>query len=205
MTTLSDNYPTDNHDAIMLWDMDGCLADYDEAMERELSAMRSPDETWEGRAHDIANSPGSEWMRNRIALVRRRPGFWRELKPLRAGFELVTAAKKFNFENHVLTKGPSKAVNAWSEKAEWCAQHVPDFHIHMSQKKSLVYGKVLVDDWPGYFMPWLEVRPRGLVIAPKWPWNETYEHNNLVHYDGTNINEIVDRLAASRAAVKRER
>jgi 5'(3')-deoxyribonucleotidase len=189
----------------MLWDMDGCLADYDEAMERYLAELRSPEETWTGRAHNVANESDSEWMKNRIALVRRRPGFWRDLKSLAAGEELREAAAQFGFENHVLTKGPSKAVNAWSEKAEWCAKYVPDFHIHMSQKKSLVYGEVLVDDWPGYFMPWLEVRPRGLVIAPKWPWNEDAEHKNLVLYDGTNINEVIDRLAAARALVKRER
>jgi len=40
-----------------------------------------------------------------------------------------------------------------------------------SQKKSLVYGKVLVDDWPDYYLPWLGVRPRGLVTVPAHPWN----------------------------------
>ena len=189
----------------MLWDMDGCIADYDGSMGVQLEAIRSPEETWTGRGHAVAAEENADWMRKRIELVRKVPGFWRNLERLDKGFELIEAAEPFNFENHVLTKGPSQTVNAWSEKAEWCAKHVPGFHIHMSQKKSLVYGKVLVDDWPGYFIPWLEVRPRGLVIAVKWPWNEEYSHPNLVHYDGSNLNEVTDRLAEAHASIKTKR
>jgi len=201
MTTLNqDSYPTENHDAIALWDMDGTLVDYDLAMETAIASLRSPDETWEGRAHSVREP----WMEARIKMIRSVPGFWRNLKPLKLGFDILEAAKPFDFENHVVTKGPTSANSAWSEKAAWCAEHLPDMHIHISQKKSLIYGKVLVDDWPGYFMPWLEVRPRGLVVAIKWPWNAEYSHPNLVHYDGTNINEVTDRLAEAHASVTRK-
>lgn len=198
MTSLSNDYPADNHDAIALWDLDGTLADYDPAMEEWLNKLRSPQETWTGRGHNV----NEEWMRERIKLVRRLPGFWRDLRPLNLGFELIEAAKPFNFENHVLTKSPKAAFNAFTEKAEWCNYYVPDFHVTIGGKKQLVYGKVLFDDWPGYILPWLEVRPRGLAIAVAQPWNEGLTHPNLVRYDGTNLNEVVDRLAAARASVK---
>lgn len=200
MTSLSSDYPSTNHDHVALWDLDGTLADYDGSMDEIQNSLRSPEETWTGRAHAVV----TPWMKARIELVRKMPGFWRNLKPLARGFELIEAAKPFEFENHVVSKGPSKnALNAWSEKVEWCNQHVPDFIVTISGKKQLVYGKVLVDDWPGYFLPWLEARPRGLVIVPAWPWNEGVTHPNLVRYDGTNLSEVVDRLAAARASVKR--
>jgi hypothetical protein len=67
-----------------------------------------------------------------------------------------------------------------------------------------MYGKVLVDDWPDYFLPWLEVRPRGLVIAIKHPHNAHVEHPRLVIYDGSNLDQVRERMFKARASVRRE-
>lgn len=188
-------YPEENHNNVCLWDMDGTLVDYDAEMSAALRLMRSPEETWTGRGHDIRE----DWMKHRIDMIRNVPGFWSNLPWHPRGSELVRAFEdNFDFENHILTKGPTSSTGAWTEKVEWCRKHVPEFHVTISGKKSLVYGKVLVDDWPQYFMPWLEVRPRGVVVAVAAPWNEGYEHDNLVRYDGTNLNEVLDKVSEAR-------
>ena len=104
---------------------------------------------------------------------------------------------------HVLTKGPKYTRAAWSEKADWCAENLPDALITVTQDKSLMYGRVLVDDYPPYFEKWLEVRPRGLVVCVAHPWNGDFakggakEHPNVFRYNGTNREEL--RLALKSA------
>jgi hypothetical protein len=83
---------------------------------------------------------------------------------------------------------------AWTEKVQWCVEFIPDASITLTEEKAIVYGKILVDDYPPYFLPWLNVRPRGLVIAVAQPWNKDIEHPNLVRYDGTNLSQVADAI-----------
>jgi FMN phosphatase YigB (HAD superfamily) len=195
------------HDAVCLFDLDGTLADYDQAMgdgmkrivshaeiAAEATRVDGKDPWWYGKARYLAE---------RRALIKSCPGFWRNLSRVERGFHVLEVARELDFENHALTKGPWDP-RAWMEKVEWCYEHVPDLHITIGQKKSLVYGKVLCDDWPDYFLPWLEVRPRGLVIAIKHAHNEYVEHPRVVLYDGTNLDEVRERMAEARASVRRE-
>tara|TARA_Y100000310_G_C20512920_1_gene729762 strand:+ start:436 stop:588 length:153 start_codon:yes stop_codon:yes gene_type:complete len=46
----------------------------------------------------------------------------------------------------------------------------------ITEDKGIVYGKVLVDDYPCYIKRWLENRPRGLVIMPAHSYNRDFEH-----------------------------
>lgn len=204
------------HDAIALFDLDGTLADFDGAMAEQMELLRSDLERAAGLTEIPALSGGytpkepwwrsnAPWMGKRRKLIKSQPGFWRNLKPLKLGFDVLDVARKLGFENHALTKGPEWDPKAWSEKVEWCKEHVPDLHITIGQKKSLVYGKVLADDWPPYFLPWLEVRPRGLVIAVEQRWNRDIEHPRVVIYNGTNLAEVRERMAEARASVKRDR
>ena len=94
----------------------------------------------------------------------------------------------------MLTKGPLSSPNAWSEKVEWCKEHLPDADVTISQNKALVYGRVLVDDYPPYFLPWLEHRPRGLVVCVAHPWNAEAAHPNVIRYTGENLDEVRARL-----------
>jgi hypothetical protein len=110
----------------------------------------------------------------------------------------------------VLTKGPRTSPNAWSEKLEWCDEHLPDANITISGDKSLVYGRVLFDDWPSYFERWLLVRPRGLVICLAHPWNDEFargrakEHPSVLRYDGSNHDELIARLTRAYERSSRE-
>ena len=60
----------------------------------------------------------------------------------------------------------------------------------MSQNKSLVYGKILVDDFPEYVEPWLKNRPRGLAIIPAHPWNKEFKHDRAIRYDRSNLDQV---------------
>jgi hypothetical protein len=68
--------------------------------------------------------------------------------------------------------------------------------VTITHDKGLVYGAVLVDDWPDYILKWLEHRPRGLVIMPAHDHNAGFTHHNVVRYDGTNIDEVKARMFA---------
>lgn len=60
--------------------------------------------------------------------------------------------------------------------------------------KGLVYGAILVDDWPEYVERWLKHRPRGLVVMPASSNNVGYNHPNVIRYDGSNIDEVRKRM-----------
>jgi len=201
---------TQTHDAVALFDLDGTLADYDYRMDEQMRRICSEVEmaALQGQGFHARDSwwhANTPWMSARRKLIKAQPGFWRNLPRVERGFHVLEIARELGFENHALTKGPASNSAAWMEKVDWCQEHAPDLHITIGQKKSLVYGKVLVDDWPPYFLPWLEVRPRGLVIAVEQSWNCDVKHPNLVIYDGRNLAEVRERMAEARASVRRDR
>lgn len=177
-------------DRIALIDLDGTVADYDSAMTNAMDRLRAPGEpVWTGWVDDVPPH-----IKARQALIKSQPGFWRNLPRLDLGFHIVEELRHLGFTLHVLTKGPRASKNAWTEKAEWCEAHLPDAAITVSQDKSLVYGRVLVDDFPPYFQSWLRVRPRGLVVCVAHPWNMGFSSEQVFRYDGTNREELHEKL-----------
>lgn len=175
-------------DRVALIDLDGTVADYHAALTEAMALLRGPDEP----PYSDRYSGGVEppYIEARRKLIQRQSGFWRNLKPIQKGFQVVGFLREAGFSLHVLTKGPQKHGSAWSEKLEWCNIHLPDATVTVTGDKSLVYGRVLFDDYPPYFMSWLKVRPRGLVICLAHPWNEAFApggelaHPNVIRYDG---------------------
>lgn len=176
-------------DRVALIDLDGTIADYDLAMITAMKQIQHPSETLYQK---LESEP--DYVKARRLLIQRQPGFWKNLKPLQLGFDIVEELRSLGFLLHVLTKGPTSTPNAWSEKLEWCKQYLPDAAVTVSGDKSLVYGRVLVDDWPSYFLKWLEVRPRGLVVCVEHELNKDIKHPNVIHYNGSNIEELKARL-----------
>lgn len=165
---------------IALFDLDATLADFNQAMDAEMGKLAGPDETpamWNGPRDTMP-----EHMKARRSLIKKSPGFWENLPRVEAGFEVYGLVKSLGFEKHILTKGPDRSTNAWTEKVHWCQQHVPDAAITISQDKGLVYGRILCDDWPAYVMRWLEWRPRGLVVMLDWPHNQGFSHPNVFRF-----------------------
>lgn len=180
---------TDHTDRIALLDLDGTVADYDHGMRTEMRKLQSQNEPdYQHRGPEGEELP---YLEARRKLIQRQAGFWRNLQCIQAGFDVVNVLESVGFQIHVLTKGPKSTPNAWSEKVEWCNAYLPGRAVTISGDKSLVYGRVLVDDWPAYFESWLKVRPRGLVICVAQPWNMAYSEggyeasSNVFRYEGS--------------------
>ncbi len=184
---------------VVLFDLDGTLADYSGELNRRLARMHSPHEPPLDRS-DFVEDP--EHLKERIALIKTSPGFWLNLPPLAAGFEILEEANARGLQIEVLTKGPRSAPIAWMEKLQWCDRHLSRFphQVTITMDKGLVYGRVLVDDYPDYIMRWLKWRKRGVVIMPDQPWNAGFEHPQVVRYcgDRARIGEVLDEVVAAR-------
>lgn len=176
---------------IILFDMDGTLCDYDKAITRDYNRLKSPnDPEYSSSSNVIEDTP---YLKERIRIIRNQPGWWADLEKYKPGFDILTVAKDLGFAIHILTKGPRSSTNSWAEKVDWIRNNLlnsDDVNITISEDKGLVYGKVLVDDWPEYVERWLENRPRGLVIMPLHPWNKDFKHEHVIHYDGNNLSEV---------------
>jgi hypothetical protein len=111
------------------------------------------------------------------------------------GFNILRMLRKKGLKIHALTKGPVTNPNAWTEKVLWFQEYMnKEDKMNITQDKGLFYGKILVDDYPGYIKRWLKYRPRGLVIMPATNANGDFEHQQVVRYDGTNMSEVEDRV-----------
>lgn len=143
---------------IALFDMDGTLVDYDGQLLRSLEAIRSPHEPHPDELYDEM----PEWMEQRRQMITSQVGWWKRLPIFGLGWEVLEACKSIGFSISVLTKGPSRKCQAWAEKVEWCNEHLKGYidGVTITQDKGLVYGRVLVDDYPEYIERWLRWRPR---------------------------------------------
>jgi 5'-nucleotidase len=164
---------------IALIDMDGTVCDYTGAINEQLRLLASPGEK------DPIYGDGPEqraYISRRRSLVKGTPGFWRNLKPIKDGFHVVNRMRKIGFNLNILTKGPERSTNAWTEKVEWCQKHIPEATVTITQDKGLVYGRILFDDYPPYVTRWLEWRPRGQVIMLEHEWNKDFDNPNVFKY-----------------------
>lgn len=197
MSSSSDPMTDTLSPAVALLDMDGTVANFDGIMTEAMERLRSPGEpAW------VPGDKAPDWMEARSRLIATQPGFWRNLPKLQAGFDIAHALEALNFEVHVLTKGPSRKSIAWTEKKDWCDEHLPSAFVTITEAKRLVYGKVLVDDWPPYFTEWLHHRPRGVVIVPAQSWNvmaEDIAPANIFRYDTSREDAHIQLFRVLRA------
>ena len=167
---------------IALVDMDSTLCDYEGAMNKKIKEIIGEDAVWIDPKY-----------KGVISLIKSQPGFWRDLEPIRSGFKVVNLLQENGFQVNVLTKGPYKTPSAWSEKVEWCRHHLPGVPVTITENKGLIYGRILVDDWPPYCEQWLEWRPRGLVLMPAYPYNKDFDKQypgQVIHINENNWDDI---------------
>lgn len=192
---------------IALFDMDGTLFDFEGEIRRALADLRSPDEPDPlDRQFDVLSAAAPAHIRNRIHLIKNQPGFWFGLPKLEAGFALYRQISEAGFDVHILTKGPNRNPQAWAEKVS-CIQHHFGRSVAVNivgQTKGHYYGHLLVDDYPPYVEDWLKHRPRGLVIMPAQPYNADLRHPNVIRYDGTNLDEVLQAVEAVRRRSSRQ-
>jgi len=185
------SYLNDNN--IALFDMDGSLFGYDEAMLKSLSAMRAPCEPKiPSNLHDLERAAH---YHARMEAIKSVPGWWKNLEPIKNGFKIFNLAYKLGFNCQILTKGPRTKSIAWSEKLECCQEYFgEDILVHVVSDKGGFYGKVLFDDYPEYMSKWLKYRPRGLGIMPVNKNNKKFKHPNVIMWDGTNYKQVQNAL-----------
>jgi 5'-nucleotidase len=173
---------------IALFDMDGTLVDYDSAIVRDMEALRSPKEP-RVSSHPQDSSPA--YLRARVDLIRSSVEWWANLPKFKLGFDVWKVTQKLGYRHMILTAGPKRTPNAWTGKKLWIDTNIgQNVDITITRDKGLVYGRILVDDWPAYVKRWLEWRPRGLVIMPAHPHNKGFSHPQVIRYDGTNLQEV---------------
>lgn len=188
---------TDPREPVALIDLDNTLADYAAAMDRDMKKIMSPDEAIVGWHGDDVPA----YITERKKLIQDQPGWWQNLAVLGLGMTLVAELGELGYRCMVLTKGPAKRnPGAWTEKVLWCREHVPMIPVTVTADKSLVYGTLLVDDFPEYIEAWLTNRPRGVVLMPAQPWNVDYRHERVLRVTFDNFKEAseVARRAAER-------
>jgi len=177
---------------IALFDLDGTLADYDGQLLKDLQRIASPCEPPPVLYQDIP------YLEARRHVITSQVGWFLNLPKFKLGWDVLEIAREIGYSISVLTKGPSTKHIAWSEKVEWCNKHLAGYidGVTIAHDKGLVYGAILVDDWPEYVERWLKHRPRGLVIMPANDHNADFSHSNVVRYGGTNLDEVRARMLA---------
>jgi len=171
---------------IALFDMDGTLCDYDLGLESSLAPLRCPHES-RRRVRDRE----SKWLKARMDLIRSSTDWWADLPRLDLGFDLWRMAGEVGYRRMILTQGPKKNPNAWAGKKHWLDRNVgADVEVTITRDKGLVYGRILVDDFPEYALRWLKWRPRSLVVMPLNDQNRKFKHPQVVHYDGKNYHRV---------------
>lgn len=163
-------------------DLDGTLADFDRSMHEKMVAMQAPSEE-PLQPGDLLDPDKvfPDYMEARMRSIKQQPGFWRELKPIALGMEVLDLIRFHGFNINILSKGPRRNPPAWAEKVEWIHRHVPNAHgITITLDKGLQYGRVLFDDWPPYILRWLEWRPRGHVLMLDHAGNRTFTHPQVL-------------------------
>jgi len=178
---------------VALFDMDGTLCDHDGALVKDLENLRSPHEL---RIVKLKH-PLPNYLFKRSELIRANESWWENLPKFKLGWDVLKATQKLGFKIMILTQGPRSKPYAWSGKMKWLAKNMPGVDVTITRDKGLVYGRVLVDDFPPYIERWLKSRPRGLVIMPAHESNKDFSHPQVIRYDGSNLQEVKKALKAA--------
>jgi hypothetical protein len=179
---------------VALVDLGDTSCDCTPALRTGMAQLRRPGES------DESIDPLPPYLEMRRHQVMTAPGFWLELAPRPAGFELLKLLRTERFQVYVLTKGPAEAPQVWADKVAWCRAHLPGVPVIVADDKARVHGHVLVDDWLPYVERWQRAWPDGLAILPAQPWNaQAVETAHRIRDDGCNRDTIVAALRRLRA------
>lgn len=178
---------------VALFDMDGTICDYVGSIHAELAKMRAPGEQFIDPF--MVNGSEYQYLWDRMEVIKSDKNWWANIPKLSLGFDVMREAQDLGYFCEILTQAPKKNPAALAGKLDWLLKNVEeDMDFTMTRNKSRYYGRVLVDDFEDYITPWLEKRPRGLVIMPASRYNKDFTHPRVIRYDGSNIKEVRDGL-----------
>lgn len=177
---------------IALFDMDGTLCDYEKGLSERLEELRSPNEPV-FLPPILDNAP--EYIKTRADLIRASEEWWANLSKLKLGFDIWDLAEELSYRRMILTQGPKRNPASWSGKKRWIDKNLgQDTDVTITRDKGLVYGTILIDDFPKYVERWLTWRKNGVVIMPANLVNQNYRHPQVTRYDGTNLGEVKEKM-----------
>ena len=179
-------------DNIALFDMDGTICNYDLGLFLALEKLRSP---LEPRFTGPLRDGAPDYIKKRADMIRADKEWWANLPRFQLGWDILCVARGLGYRIMILTQGPKKNPNAWSGKKIWIDSNLGEnVDVTMTRDKSLVYGKVLADDFPGYIQGWLKWRKNGLVIMPASEENKDYNHPQVIRYTGENLKQVRESM-----------
>lgn len=178
---------------IALFDLDQTLCNYELGLQKSMAVLASPGEPIYKDVADRDSLP--DYLKARADIIRLDPEWWANLPKLQLGFDIWDLSIKLDYRRMILTQGPKRNPNAWAGKKLWIDRNLgQEVDITITRDKGLVYGKVLVDDWPEYIERWLKWRPRGLVIMPANEANKNFSHPQVIRYDGNNFIQVAEAM-----------
>ncbi len=196
--TMTADPPTQRTDNIALFDMDGTLCNYVGAIIADLEKLRAPDEPFVDPFTIRRDNTRYQYLWRRMDLIKSQYDWWANLPRLQLGFDVLRLAEELGYSNEILTQSPKDNPAALAGKQIWIKNELGDIDYTMTRNKSRHYGRLFVDDHPGYIESWLTHRKNGLVIMPVNNYNKDFSHPQVVRYDGTNLSEVRAAMKAAR-------
>jgi len=138
--------------AILLIDMDGVVADFDEGHQRMCRERGLPAhlECNDREVWDVLDVVGEEW-RNTVMELWHSPGFFAGLLPIPEAVETLHEWLRKGHKVFLCTAPLMNSETCAQEKISWVRQHVgPEFvrRTIITSDKTLVNGDILLDDKP---------------------------------------------------------
>src|SRR3989344_3001264 len=138
---------------IILIDQDGPLADFQGGFLEKWQA-RFPKEFFvpiHKRKNFYVRDDYPEDLRDKVETIYCEPGFFLNLQPVKGSIEAINVMLELGHDVRICTSPLSRYENCVLEKYQWVEKHLGgDFtkRIVLSKDKTIVRGKLLIDDKP---------------------------------------------------------
>ncbi len=102
-------------------------------------------------------------------LIHSSEAWWVNLPRFRLGWDILKVVKRLGFHIVILTQRPRRNSVAYSGKKKWIDANLgEDIDVILTRDKGLVYGRVLVDDFPPSLMLLLRTRLPEIIFGSRF-------------------------------------
>lgn len=180
---------------IVLCDMDGILADFDQRVTDLHFAKTGSLEVVSDWDHVFTDGTNQReyWS---------QPGFLRNLDLIEGSKAGLQAIMDLGHDVYILSSVGH--AHGYSEKFHWLQEHFPNIkHRNMifTRSKELVRGDVLIDDYHENVSKWKKNNPNGLTIGIDYAYNREYhgEFDVVVPKDEKGWSDIVETIKSRKS------
>lgn len=166
----------------ILVDMDGVLSDFDGAFLKCWQELH-PDKFFvpiEERTTFYVKEQYPDELKTLVSEITGKPGFFRDMMPVKGGREALTEMEKMGFELFICTSPLSRYRNCVLEKFEWAEKHLGSSwvdRIILTRDKTLIKADYLIDDNPK--IEGVEIKPGWEHIIYDQPYNRKINKKRL--------------------------